>query len=617
MKTSTKKLLQIIISAILSVIIVLLEHFLKLNDIIVLILYLIVYIFLSYKIIFKAFRNLFHGEFLDENFLMTIASIGAFVIGEHIEGIVVMLFYQIGELFEAYAVKKSRRDITNLMDIKPQTATKIIDGKEIVTDPMMIAIGDTLVVKVGEKIPLDGKIIKGNTELDTSSLTGEAVPIFVEEGNDVLAGTINIGKVIYLKVTKEYNDSTVAKILDLVENASNRKTKTENFISRFAKYYTPIVVGLAVLLAIVPSIITKDYQTWIYRALSFLVVSCPCALVISVPLSFFSGVGAASKCGILIKGTNYLELLAKANIFVFDKTGTLTKGNFEVEDVYSRENTEEMLKLGWIAEAKSNHPIAKSIVKYVESHLDLDLKDEFAIEEIPGKGIIAKKDNDLILAGNDKLLDMYHIAYQKCSFAGTIIYIVKNKQYYGYFLIKDQLKEDSKEVIDQLNKKNYQTIMLTGDKKEVAEDVSKRLNLSSYQAELLPDGKAKALEALLANKSKKDIVAYFGDGINDAPVLMLADIGISMGNIGSDSAIEASDVVFMYDKLTSIIEAKKIAKKTMRIVYENIIMSLGIKVIVLLLSAFGITNIWLAIFADVGVCILAILNAMRAMKIKK
>lgn len=615
MSKNKKTLIKLIIIFIMLVSIILVTNFIKMDKHIVLGLYLVCYLFLSYKIVIKAFKRILRGKVLDENFLMVIASISAFIIGEYPEAIAVMLFYQIGELFESYAVKKSRKNISELMDIRPAIATVIKDDKEEVMDPLLVEIGDILIVKVGEKIPVDGIVIKGHTFLDTAALTGESLPQEVEENCNVISGSVNIGSVIYMQVTKLYVDSTVSKILELVENASNKKTKVEKFITRFAKYYTPIVVGLALLISVVPPIFLGEWNIWVRKGITFLVTSCPCALVISVPLSFFGGIGAASRRGILVKGTTYLELIDKANIFVFDKTGTITKGNFEVESIYYTSTKDEILKASYIAESRSNHPLAQSITKYCESN-GIKENNIYEIEELAGYGIIATSSENRILAGNYKLLDKFLIDYIEPNVIGSIIHIVKNNVYLGYFVIKDQVKEDSKIAIDYLNKQGYKTIMLTGDKEEVAKEVCNLVNICEYKAELLPSDKVKQLDKLIENKQESDCIAYIGDGINDAPVLMASDIGISMGSIGSDSAIEASDMVLMHDKLTGIIEAKKISKKTSTIVMQNIIFAIGIKITVLFLSLIGITNIWLAVFADVGVSFIAILNAMRTMKIK-
>lgn len=615
MRKSTKKILKLIIVGILFASAIIITKLIDLKENIKLVLFLVVYLLLSYKVILKAFRNILHGQVLDENFLMVLASICAFIIGEYSEGIAVMLFYQIGELFEDYAVKKSRKEIASLMNIRPDIATVLENEIEVIKDPLYVNIGDTIIVKVGEKVPLDGVILKGTTILDTKALTGESLPKESTEGDLVLSGSINIGSVIYIQVVKSYTDSTVNKILELVENATNKKTKVENFITRFAKYYTPIVVSLAFVIAIIPPIFLGSWMEWIKKGITFLVVSCPCALVISVPLSFFGGIGGASKKGILIKGSTYLELLDKANIFVFDKTGTITKGNFEVEEVVCKTTFDEMAKICFEIESKSNHPLAKSIVKYLEKY-NIKISNEYSIEEIPGKGIIGRNDTDIVLAGNEKLMEQFELAYDNINTIGSIIHIVKNSEYLGYFVIKDQIKEDSIVAIKYLNDNKYQTIMLTGDKEEVAKEVSMKVGVALYKAELLPTDKMNYLNDIISNKKEKDIVAYIGDGINDAPVLIASDIGIAMGNIGSDSAIEASDIVFMHDKLTSIIEAKKISRKTLKIVKQNIVFAIGIKVLVLILSLIGFSNIWLAVFADVGVSILAILNAMRTMRIK-
>ncbi|MCM1260019.1 MAG: cadmium-translocating P-type ATPase [Prevotella sp.] len=577
--------------------------------------YFLAYLIVAYKVIGKAIKNIAHGKILDENFLMLIASIGAFIIGETAEGAVVMIFYQIGELFENYAVGKSRNSIANLMDIRPDFATKIGEnGEEIIVDPSEVAIGSTIIVKVGEKIPLDGMIQKGSTLLNTAALTGESLPKEVTEGMEVTSGMINIGSVIEVQTTKLFEDSTVSKILELVESASCKKAKAENFIAKFARYYTPIVVGLAAIIAIIPPLFTHDWGTWVFKALNFLVVSCPCALVISVPLSFFGGIGGASKKGILIKGSNYFEIIDKANAFVFDKTGTLTKGNFVVQQVSISKNEEDFYQAVYLTESKSNHPIAKCITSYVENRTIVVSADE--IEEISGMGIVAKWKENTYLAGNDKLMKSYHISYPVIESVGTIVHFARGNLYLGYIEIMDEIKPDAVETIAYLSSKGYQTIMLTGDNEQVASYVAEQLHLSDYYAGLLPTDKVGCLEEIM-NKNKQGTTVYVGDGINDAPVLMRADIGISMGGVGSDSAIEASDVVLMYDTLSSIIDAKRIVKKTMHIVKENIIFALLVKIGILIWSMVAIPNMWLAIFADVGVSVLAICNAMRAMHSKK
>ncbi len=577
--------------------------------------YLLSYLLVAYKVVLKAIKNIAHGKILDENFLMLIASIGAFIIGETAEGAVVMIFYQIGELFENYAVGKSRDSIANLMDIRSEFATKIDEnGEEMIVDPSEVAIGSTIIVKVGEKIPLDGIIQKGATLLNTAALTGESLPQEVKEGMEVTSGMINIGSVIEIQTTKLFEDSTVSKILELVENASCKKARAENFIAKFARYYTPIVVGLAAIIAVIPPLFTHDWGTWVFKALNFLVVSCPCALVISVPLSFFGGIGGASKKGILIKGSNYFEILDKANTFVFDKTGTLTKGNFAVQQVKFVGDEEEFYQTVYLTESKSNHPIAKCITQYVENRIVAISADE--IEEVSGMGMIGKWKDHTYLAGNDKLMQSHHISYAMTESIGTIVHFAKDKSYLGYMEIMDEIKPDATTTIAYLNSKGYQTIMLTGDNEQVAKYVAEQLHLSHYYAGLLPTDKVGCLEEIM-NKNTQGTTVYVGDGINDAPVLMRADVGISMGGVGSDSAIEASDVVLMYDTLSSITDTKRIVKKTMRIVKENIIFALLVKMGILVWSMVAVPNMWLAIFADVGVSVLAICNAMRAMHSKK
>ena len=567
-------------------------------------LYLIVYLIIGYDIIFKAIRNICHGQIFDENFLMCVATIGAYAIFAFSEAVAVLLFYQIGEYFQDYAVNRSRKSISSLMDIRPDYANLLVDGEFRTVDPEEVKVGDIILVKPGERIPLDGIIIKGETSLDTKSLTGESLPRDVFTNDLVISGCVNITSQIEVKVEKEFYDSTASKILDLVENATSQKAKYENFITKFAKFYTPIVCLLALLLFLIPGIITSDYKEWLYRALNFLVVSCPCALVISIPLSFFSGIGAASKCGILIKGSNYLEQFNKVNTFVFDKTGTLTKGNFKVTKIYPEKNKEEIIKYAAIAEYNSSHPIARSIVEYFNSTID----DSYVLTNVSGMGVIAKKNNEIILCGNKKLLVDNNIIFDSVDEAGTIIYVARNNKYLGYILITDEIKEESSYVIKSLN--NFsKTIMLTGDNEKQAAYVKEMLNLSDYKASLLPQNKVEELNNIMNNNT--GLTCFIGDGINDAPVLASANIGIAMGALGSDAAIEASDIVLMKDDLGGLITLKKIAKKTMRVVIENIIFALGVKIAVLILSALGITNMWIAVFADVGVAILAILNAMR------
>lgn len=580
--------------------------------------FVISYIIVGFEIIRKALRNIIRGKVFDENFLMSVATIGAFGIGEFPEAVAVMLFYQIGELFQSYAVDKSRKSIASLMDIRPDYANVYRNGKVEKVNPDEVKIGETIVVKPGEKIPLDGIILEGKSTLDTKALTGESIPREVIEKNEVLSGCINLNGVIKIEVTKEYKESTVSKILDLVENASSKKSKSENFITKFAKYYTPIVVIIAAILAILPPLLIsgQNFSDWIYRALSFLVVSCPCALVISIPLSFFSGIGGASKIGILIKGSNYLEALSNVEKVVFDKTGTLTKGVFEVQKVNAVEITkDELLKMAAYSEYYSNHPISKSIKNAYGK--EIDEKKIIKAQELSGLGISARIEEQDILIGNEKLMNENQIAFTKCNEVGTTLYVAIERKYVGYILIADTIKEDSKKAIEDLKKNNIkQTVMLTGDRKQVGEAVSKELGLDNVYAELLPDGKVEKIEELLKEKSEKGKLAFVGDGINDAPVLALADIGIAMGGLGADSAIEAADIVIMTDEPSKIVKAIKLSKKTMRIVKENIIFAISIKVAVLILAAFGISTMWEAVFADVGVSVIAIINALRILRVK-
>ncbi len=583
------------------------------------IIYIISYLIVGLDIVIKAIRNIFRGKVFDENFLMTIATIGAFGIGEFPEAVAVMLFYQVGELFQSYAVDKSRKSIASLMDIRPDFANVKRNNEILKVNPNEVIIGETIIVKPGEKIPLDGKVIDGKSMIDTSALTGESIPREVKLGDEVLSGCINQNGLLTIKVTKEFGESTVSKILDLVENASSKKSKSENFISKFAKYYTPIVVIIAVILAIIPPIIIKDanFTEWLYRALTFLVVSCPCALVISIPLGFFGGIGGASKMGILVKGSNYLEALAQTEIAVFDKTGTLTQGVFEVQKVETVEiSKEELLRITAHAESYSNHPISLSVKKAYGKELDSSIITE--TQELSGLGIATKVEGKSILVGNDKLMKEKNIQYTKCNDIGTVLYVAIENKFSGYILIADQIKNDSEKAIKELKKNNIKkTIMLTGDRKEVGEDIAKKLGLDEVYTELLPDGKVNKVEELLKEKSPKGKLAFVGDGINDAPVLALADIGIAMGGLGADSAIEAADIVIMTDEPSKLINAIKISKKTMRIVKENIIFAIGIKIAVLILTAIGLSTMWEAVFADVGVSIIAILNSLRVLSVKK
>lgn len=580
-------------------------------------LYIISYLLVGLEVLKNACLNIIKGKILDESFLMSVATLGAFLIGELPEAVAVMMFYQVGELFQDYAVDKSKRSIKELMNIRADYANIYENGKIKKVNPKEVKIGSTIIVSPGEKIPLDGEIIEGNSSLDTKALTGESIPKDVFCGNNVLSGCINLNGVIKIKVTKEFGESTVSKILDLVENASNKKSKSEKFITKFAKYYTPIVVIIAIILGcIIPFLIKDSYSNWIYRALSFLVVSCPCALVISIPLSFFGGIGGASKIGVLIKGSNYLEMLSKVDTILFDKTGTLTKGIFDIQKINPIGiSKDKLLEMVAYAENYSNHPVADAIKKAYTKKIDEKrIKD---IKEIPGLGIKAKIGKQLVLVGNKKLMQEENINFIECNDIGTILYVAIDKNYCGYILIADEIKDDSKTAIKELKSNGIkQTIMLTGDKRVVALDVSKKLGIDLSYFELLPQDKAKKVEEILNNKSSNSIVAFVGDGINDAPVLALADIGISMGMVGADSAIEASDVVIMTDELSKIVSAMKISKKTIRIVKENIIFAIFIKIAVLILAALGISSMWQAVFADVGVSIIAVLNALRVLIIK-
>lgn len=583
-------------------------------------LFIISYLVVGFEILKKAVRNIFRGKVFDENFLMAVATIGAFAIGEFPEAVAVMLFYQVGELFQSYAVDKSRKSIASLMDIRPDYANIEKDGKVEKVDPDEVKIGDIIIVKTGEKIPLDGVVVEGTSSLDTMALTGESVPRVVKTEDEVLSGCINKDGLLKIRVTKEFGESTVSKILDLVENASSKKSKSENFITKFAKYYTPTVVIIAVLLAFIPPIILKDFNTfsvWLYRALSFLVVSCPCALVISIPLSFFGGIGGASKMGILIKGSNYLEALANTETVVFDKTGTLTEGIFEVQDIYAEGiEKDELLRIVAHAENYSNHPIAKSVKKAYNKEIDENIIKN--PQELSGKGIWARIDEKDILVGNEKLMLEEKIDFKKCDEVGTILYVAIDKKYVGYVLIADKIKQDSSKTIRELKAMNIkETVMLTGDKKEVGEYVAKKLNMDKVYTELLPDGKVEKVEELLKQKSEKGKLVFVGDGINDAPVLTISDIGVAMGGLGSDAAIEAADIVIMTDETSKISKAINLSKKTMRIVRENIIFAIFVKIAVLVLTAFGASTMWEAVFADVGVSVIAIINALRMLNIKK
>lgn len=580
--------------------------------------FLVCYAVIGWDIVWKAVTNILHGQVFDENFLMTIATIGALILGEHSEGVAVMLFYQVGEWFQSYAVSKSRKSIASLMDICPDYANVEQDGKLVQVDPDEVPIGSTIVVKPGERIPLDGTILKGSSALDTSALTGESMPREAEPGMEVISGCINQTGILTIQTTKEFGESTVAKILDLVENASDKKGKTENFITRFARYYTPAVVFAALALAILPPLITgQPFGTWIYRALTFLVISCPCALVISIPLSFFGGIGGASKIGVLVKGSNYLESMAHAETVVFDKTGTLTKGSFAVSEIHTNGMKEkQLLELAAYAEDYSNHPISLSVKKAYGKRIDSARIAD--VQEIAGHGVRAVIDGKTVLAGNAKLMVKEHIKYTACTSVGTVIYVACDGAYAGCIVIEDEIKADAPAAIRSLKSAGIKkTVMLTGDADAVGKKVAGQLGLDQVYTELLPADKVGRVEELLKQKSEKSKLVFVGDGINDAPVLARADVGIAMGGLGSDAAIEAADVVLMTDEPSKIASVMKIARKTIRIANQNIVFALGIKLLVLILGALGYANMWAAVFADVGVSVIAILNAIRAMRVKR
>lgn len=578
--------------------------------------YALSYVLVGGKVVLSAIRNIFRGQVFDENFLMTVATLGAFAIGNHPEGVAVMIFYEIGELFQSYAVNRSRKSISSLMDIRADYANLIIDGKEKKVDPSEIKIDDIIVIKPGERVPLDGVVIEGNSSLDTSALTGESLPRNIELNDEILAGVINLTCVIRVKVTKEFGESTVSRILELVQNASSKKAQTEKFITKFARYYTPVVVLSAVALAIIPPLVVEGalFSDWVYRALIFLVVSCPCALVVSIPLGLFAGIGGASKNGVLIKGGNYLEALKDVETVVFDKTGTLTKGVFKVVKINTNNIEEgELLRIAATGESFSNHPIAQSILKAYGKEVDKSIISNY--EEISGNGIKVNIDNKEVLLGNYKLMNSNGIKYTNSQEIGTVVHVVVDGEYKGNIVIADEVKEDSKEAIEMLKKIGVKKcVMLTGDNKKVAEKIAEELGLDEVYAELLPTDKVAMVEKLLKEKSEKGKLAFVGDGINDAPVLARADVGVAMGGIGSDAAIEAADVVLMRDNPSSLVDAIEIGRKTNRILWQNIIFSLGVKIAVLIPAAIGIANMWEGVFADVGVTLIAVLNSMRALR---
>ena len=611
-------LIRIIIAAVLIVVFSLLpaEGYLRFG------LFMIPYLVIGYDILKKAFKGILNKQVFDENFLMAVATVGAILLGDYSEGVAVMLFYQIGELFQSYAVGKSRRNISELMDIRPDYANIEKDGTLEQVDPDEVEIGTIIVVQPGEKVPIDGVITEGTSTLNTSALTGESLPRDAKAGDEVISGCINMTGLLKIRTTKEFGESTVSKILELVENSSSRKSKSENFISKFAKYYTPAVCYGALALAFIPPIVLlimgkpAMWGDWIYRALTFLVISCPCALVISIPLSFFAGIGGASNQGILVKGSNYLETLAQTKYVVFDKTGTMTQGVFEVSGIHHNEMPDEkLLEYAALAECSSSHPISKSLQKAYGKPIDRNRVTD--IEEISGNGVIAKVDGISVAAGNTKLMNRLGIAYQDCHHVGTVVHMAIDGKYAGHILISDIIKPHAKEAIAELKKAGIsKTVMLTGDSKRVADQVAEELGIQEVYSELLPADKVSRVEELLNQKSEKDKLAFVGDGINDAPVLSRADIGIAMGALGSDAAIEAADIVLMDDDPLKISKAIKIARKCIRIVYENIYFAIGIKILCLILGALGIANMWVAIFADVGVMILAVLNAIRTLFVK-
>lgn len=637
-KRQKKTLIRIIIAAVLLVVIAIAEPLIEsmesqfqavpLAKIVTFVLYLIPYLVIGSDILKKAFKGILNGQVMDENFLMAVATVGAFCLGEYREGVAVMLFYQIGELFQSVAVGKSRRNIAALMDIRPDCANLVTieDGKETVksVDPSEVSIGSLIEVRPGEKIPIDGLVERGSSSVDTSALTGESVPRSISEGDEVVSGSINQSGVIYIRTTKLFGESTVSKILELVENASSQKSRSENFISKFAKYYTPIVCISALAVAFIPPVANlilgreAMFGTFVYRALTFLVISCPCALVISIPLSFFAGIGGASRAGVLVKGSNYLEALSQVDTVIFDKTGTLTKGVFEVVSIHRNEIDEDtLLKYAAYAENNSTHPIGRSIVSAYKQEIDAAQISD--VHEISGRGVEADVFGKKILAGNDKLMSDNNIAITECLDAGTIVHIAVDGKYAGHIHISDVIKETSKSAIRGLRKLGVNnTIMLTGDSKKVAEKVAEELSIKDYRAQLLPQDKVREVESILNGRNgSKGKVAFAGDGINDAPVLTRADVGIAMGALGSDAAIEAADVVLMDDDPLGIVKAIRIGKKCMRIVYGNIWFAIGVKILCLILSALGIANMWLAIFADVGVMVLAVLNAIRTLHLPK
>lgn len=621
-----KKLVRILIALTLFVILFALDKVFNLNNIFIgkysfllpFVLYLAIYLLVGYDVIWKAVRNLFRGQFFDENFLMVLASMGAFglaiyrgILGQALDGFdeacVVLILYQLGEWLQKYATEKSRNSIAHLMDLRPDYANLLVDGQITRVNPSEIKVGEIIIVNPGEKIPLDGIVLQGTSDLDTKSLTGESLPRVIKVDDEVFSGCVNLTSQITIRVSKTFYDSTASKILDLVENAAIKKSKSENFITKFARYYTPIVIIGALLLIVILGVVTENWGLSLYRALSFLVVSCPCALVISVPLSFFMALGVASKNGILIKGSNYIEKLNHVSMFVFDKTGTLTKGNFAIASIQPNNKSNEILALAAIAEKNSNHPIAQAIINAYGQKIP----DGYVLTNVAGEGVIATKSQEKIYCGNAKLMKKYQIKFEPNANPGTVVYVAKNHDYVGCIVIQDEIKSEALEVITTLRNMAVESVMLTGDNQAVASVIAKNLGITSYQAELLPQDKVSVLEKIFEQKKLQNSLCYIGDGINDTPVLAYADVGISMGGIGSDAALEAADIILMHDDLRSIVHAKNLARFTMQIVYQNIFFSILVKLSILILSAFGLVNLWVAIFGDVGVTLLAIINAFR------
>lgn len=612
-----KRLIRVIISALAFLAVALITKLVNgVPKLLSLALYLAVYALIGWDIVWKAVRNIARGKMLDENFLMCVATIGAFIIGEYTEAVAVMLFYQTGELFQSYAVGKSRKNVTQLMSLAPDEAVVLRDGAELTVMPDEVSVGETIVVKSGEKVAIDGIVTHGESDVNTAALTGESIPRHVSEGDEVLSGSINVGGVLTIKTTREFSDSTVSRILDMVENASMKKAKTENFITKFARYYTPAVCGIALLLAIIPSIITGNVSEWVFKALSLLVISCPCALVISVPMGFFGGIGSASKRGILVKGGGTLEALAEVDEFVFDKTGTVTKGEFAVSKVFPEDQREKILAVAAIAERGSNHPVARAVVRAASEEGGV-LPGEYNVSEIAGRGVKAEKDGEVVLCGNARLMKENGIEnIAEYDGAGSVVYVAENGAFLGYIVVADEIKEGSREAIAAMKHSGAKTYMLTGDSKKNAEIIARESGVNGFIAGLLPDEKVRALEKMIEENKGKGKVAFVGDGINDAPVIMRADVGIAMGGVGSDSAIEAADIVLMNDDLRSINVARKISKKTVRVVWENVAFALTVKFAVLILALVGVPMLmWWAVFADVGVSVLAILNSMRCLRL--